>query len=198
MIPGVISNRWRHRLSLHSLVLFTLVIAQFFGTVGYPLFDRALVGKDTSRPFPCMNRPCGCATYDECWAGDCCCFTMAEKLAWARANDITPPSTATSVKKSCCESEASCCAKPAKPECPVCAKSDAKTATVHWVNASMARKCQGKADAGPTQLPVSIPPTPSTSPMTSERSLDSFTLVNDHVSSRTLLPAIPPPKSIRV
>jgi hypothetical protein len=47
--------------------------------------------KDGSRPFPCQNRPCGCLTADECWKGDCCCFTLEEKLAWAEANGIEPP-----------------------------------------------------------------------------------------------------------
>lgn len=46
--------------------------------------------KDQSQPFPCRNRPCGCQTADQCWK-KCCCFTNTQKLAWAKANGVTPP-----------------------------------------------------------------------------------------------------------
>jgi len=45
--------------------------------------------KDRSRPFPCMDKPCGCATAAQCFA-NCCCFTPAERLAWARARGVEP------------------------------------------------------------------------------------------------------------
>lgn len=47
-------------------------------------------GKDKSVPFPCQDRPCGCATAEQCWTG-CCCFTNVEKVAWARRNGVTIP-----------------------------------------------------------------------------------------------------------
>jgi hypothetical protein len=46
--------------------------------------------KDVSRPFPCMNRPCGCQNADQCWRS-CCCHTKAERMAWARARGVEPP-----------------------------------------------------------------------------------------------------------
>lgn len=45
--------------------------------------------KDRSRPFPCMDKPCGCATAEQCFAA-CCCHTPAERLAWARAHAVEP------------------------------------------------------------------------------------------------------------
>ncbi len=45
------------------------------------------VGKDRSRPFPCMDRACGCATAEQCFAR-CCCTSPAERLAWARAHRL--------------------------------------------------------------------------------------------------------------
>src|SRR5947209_7307476 len=42
----------------------------------------SLSGKDRSQPFPCMDRPCGCQSADECWH-HCCCTTLDERLAWA-------------------------------------------------------------------------------------------------------------------
>lgn len=47
--------------------------------------------KDLSEPYPCMNCGCGCANAEMCWR-ECCCYTHAEKLAWARKNGVTPPS----------------------------------------------------------------------------------------------------------
>jgi hypothetical protein len=46
--------------------------------------------KDRSRPYPCQDRPCGCASADECWH-HCCCMNNKQKLAWAREHGITPP-----------------------------------------------------------------------------------------------------------
>lgn len=49
--------------------------------------EKRLAGKDRAVPFPCMDKPCGCATAEQCFA-DCCCHTPAERLAWARAHRV--------------------------------------------------------------------------------------------------------------
>jgi hypothetical protein len=72
-----------------------LIANQFVIASGLPLpAVAAAIGeaakKDLSKPFPCMNRPCGCQNADQCWHS-CCCFTMRERLAWAEANGIEPP-----------------------------------------------------------------------------------------------------------
>ena len=51
--------------------------------------DTRLAAKDRSRPFPCMDKPCGCATAEQCFA-NCCCHTPAERLAWAKAHSVEP------------------------------------------------------------------------------------------------------------
>ena len=48
-----------------------------------------LADKDRSRPFPCMDKPCGCATAEQCFAA-CCCNTPAELLAWASTHNLDP------------------------------------------------------------------------------------------------------------
>ena len=48
-----------------------------------------IAAKDRSRPFPCMDKPCGCGSAEQCFAG-CCCHTPAWQLAWARAHDVEP------------------------------------------------------------------------------------------------------------
>ena len=45
------------------------------------------VAKDRSRPFPCMDSPCGCASAQQCLTS-CCCHTPAERLAWARRHGV--------------------------------------------------------------------------------------------------------------
>jgi hypothetical protein len=37
-----------------------------------------------------MAGSCGCKTAEQCWRS-CCCHSLAERLAWARARGIQPP-----------------------------------------------------------------------------------------------------------
>ena len=88
---------------------------------------KRLAGKDRSQPFPCMDKPCGCATAEQCFT-NCCCNTPAETLAWAKAHRIEPAVlvaleqrvahssqlVAKATKASCCSikaavAEQSCC-----------------------------------------------------------------------------------------
>jgi len=97
--------------------------------------SRRLAGKDRSTPFPCMDKPCGCATAEQCFS-NCCCNTPAELLAWARARRIEPaviaalqrrvaappviekPSSCCAVAKGsgCCEEESPSCCESSAPE----------------------------------------------------------------------------------
>lgn len=54
----------------------------------FPHRDRP--AKDLSQPFPCQNRSCGCSSADQCWK-KCCCFTNAQKVAWAKKNSVAVP-----------------------------------------------------------------------------------------------------------
>ncbi len=40
--------------------------------------------KDSSVPFPCQNRPCGCRSAASCLKR-CCCFSASQKSQWAKA-----------------------------------------------------------------------------------------------------------------
>lgn len=46
--------------------------------------------KDRTAAFPCQDRPCGCRSAEQCWK-KCCCFSNAQKLAWARKNQVDVP-----------------------------------------------------------------------------------------------------------
>lgn len=86
------------------LVVFSLLVSQVLTATGFPLPALASTnGKDTSRPFPCMDRACGCMSAEQCWRS-CCCFSNREKLAWARANHVEPPDYVLQA----CEQEETC------------------------------------------------------------------------------------------
>lgn len=95
-----------------------------------PAAEKRLAVKDRSTPFPCMDKPCGCVTAEQCFA-NCCCNTPAETLAWARAHQIDPaviaalqrrvaaPAKKTAAVSSCCsvKKQTSCCSMASEPAC---------------------------------------------------------------------------------
>jgi hypothetical protein len=64
--------------------------------------------KDVSRPFPCQHHQCGCANADQCWRG-CCCYSHAEKLAWAEAHGVYLPAELVAESRDHSGEKASCC-----------------------------------------------------------------------------------------
>jgi hypothetical protein len=100
-----------------------------------PGLDAAgtIAAKDRSVPFPCMNSPCGCASADQCFR-DCCCTTLAERVAFARRHRLDADLVATlearmtgggeladrKLQGSCCAASdraaKSCCESEQKPD----------------------------------------------------------------------------------
>jgi hypothetical protein len=93
---------------------------------------RKLAAKDRSRPFPCLDKACGCDSAERCFS-NCCCHTPAETLAWAKARGIEPAVIATLQRRVAAAAPApaagDCCAsqtqRRAAPSC-----CDAEAATV--------------------------------------------------------------------
>ncbi|QDU64600.1 hypothetical protein Pan216_54900 [Planctomycetes bacterium Pan216] len=54
----------------------------------------AITNGTAAIPYPCQYRRCGCSSSGQCWAGDCCCYSIEEKIAWAKANDVAVPAIA--------------------------------------------------------------------------------------------------------
>jgi hypothetical protein len=150
-------------LGCHVLVASGLplpVAPRFAGDAGVA---TARTVKDRSRPFPCMDKPCGCATAEQCFAS-CCCHSPAERLAWARAHAVEPAVLAALERRvaapaaaspSCCaatRAEPSCCATsaatPADPEAAdVC--SDYRSLTADAVSPAEPRAPHADETAGP-------------------------------------------------
>jgi hypothetical protein len=121
-----LKNTFRPR----SVIVVLTVFSHLMVTFGLPLPTPGRKSKDSSQPFPCQNRPCGCATSEQCWKGDCCCFTLEEKLVWADEHGVEPPEHVRPLvesrkvrppepkKKSCCsDSEPPALAKTSTPSC---------------------------------------------------------------------------------
>ncbi len=121
--------------------------------------------------FPCEQHRCGCASAQKCWS-DCCCFTHKQKLAWAKANNVTPPAefmlaeSNSSTTDSCSAKTKSCCAAKVTKSCCGGGKTSASPrpeTDEDW--AIEAQKCRGVAtnwvtlgaiacDAIATRIPV--------------------------------------------
>lgn len=105
--------------------------------------------KDRSRPFPCMDKPCGCATAEQCFT-NCCCHTPAERLAWAKGRGLEPAVLAALERRavaaepapaagSCCAAKVAQPAEPAAPAEPSCCQTLATAAC-----------CESAADEPPS------------------------------------------------
>jgi hypothetical protein len=81
----------RQRSLARVFVLVLTLVGHLAITLGFPLPAPTRRKPTDGVAYPCQSRPCGCLTSEQCWAGDCCCFTLADKLAWAEANGVAPP-----------------------------------------------------------------------------------------------------------
>ena len=193
---------WRHFVALAGL------LAQVFAATGAPVFARPSAGKQGAIPFPCQNHPCGCQTSEQGWAGDCCCFTLEEKLAWADARGITPPEhvrPTVEARKHARESETSCCAKKAKPHsCCDSADEPAPSAPeraqvnklgVRWVAGVFAQKCRGEGPAGLLKLELISVPAHTSASRDGAGPVDSVREPNVRLTSAPHAPPTPPPRT---
>lgn len=140
--PTIRSIAWCS-LVVHGLVAsglpLPLALPGADGGRGDPVAAARLAGKDRSTPFPCMDKPCGCATAEQCFT-NCCCNTPEETLAWARAQGVAPAVLAALERRAgttaeppaaCCSAAgASCCAAAAEPmsDASCCASLEAPAA----------------------------------------------------------------------
>ena len=156
----ILRRRWP---GLRRGIAFVALLNYLALAVGLPLpsCSYAAMGPDagSSTPHPCSDHRCGCRSAEQCWK-DCCCFSPAEKLAWARRRGITPPvfvvaepearpaNTPSPVRKSCCSAQPvvvkSCCSAGA-------AKSTSEEAATakppRWISYLSAARCRGMQQA---------------------------------------------------
>jgi hypothetical protein len=149
------------QLDLRSLVGRVTLLAYLIATFGYPLWPVWHLKKGPT--FPCQFRACGCLSAEECWAGDCCCFTLEEKIAWADARGVAVPAAARSKGAKAASSEEACTACCGCDKSPCCADHETSSCCIDheassrdpmpWVCVLSARKCRGEAAHATSLLP---------------------------------------------
>ena len=156
---------------LRRLVGLLALVGVLSSTCPLPLARKAWQPGQT--PFPCQSCGCGCTTAEQCWSS-CCCFSLSERIAWARKHGAPIPEsvakrskahveTAPQVSRTCCASSRSCCSsKPSATEtrCTLAAAAADQGATESvrpskLVTSLQAIECQGGATAF-TLLPWAI------------------------------------------
>jgi hypothetical protein len=202
-----LGNRTRN-----ALVVLTL-LSHLMATFGFPLpTATATKSNDASAAFPCQNRPCGCLSSEECWAGDCCCFTLEEKLVWADANGVEPPDH---VRPLVASRKARPSAPPPKERAACCCDADHEgleaptsacptgdqrakepthdRASARWVVGLFAQKCRSDGPAGLFQAEPALPPDPISDPIPS---IPARTLIDRpcRAASASHRPPTPPPR----
>jgi hypothetical protein len=79
---------------------------------------------------------------------NCCCYSNAEKLAWAEANGVWAPDF---VREAALR-------ETKKPSCPHCsARTREKPTSIKWAFGFAARRCGGHGPIGAAQLSPAIP-----------------------------------------
>ena len=166
-LPSLPSKR--HTLALLALVAHVLV------ATGAPLpTSHSTSQKKSSTPYPCRDHLCGCLTAEQCWAGDCCCYTLEQKLKWADARGIEAPGharatvetraaqrTPTKPKRPCCrgESETPPTANATCEQVAAVEEATDDSAAMQWVVGIFTQKCRGEGLAGLLKLEPTAPPT---------------------------------------
>lgn len=201
-------RRFLRRLPRQFLAVAAL-LSQLVVAMGAPAFSPRSA-KTGAIPFPCQDHPCGCTTSEQGWAGDCCCFTLEQKLAWAEERGIEPPAHVRSMveaRKAATRKPAakpSCCAKREKPSCcadevtaPIVEKpvTTAPAPVVKWTAAVFAQKCRGEGPTGLAASEVSIAPTLAVTPRPA-RPRSVFARPTDTVARSIFSQPIDPPPRV--
>ncbi|MEQ8786025.1 MAG: hypothetical protein RIC55_06985 [Pirellulaceae bacterium] len=186
----------RSRRSLVAALLLPVLLA---GGVGLPAVP--VVRKDLSQPFPCQDCACACRDAQACWSG-CCCLTDEQKLAWAKAHNVTPPAYV-AVRAA---NESSHGFHQATAHCSHCKRNEPSTASnksqansssttaFRLVLVEAQRRCQG-AGFLTMQLTAATPCRPAATWRPEFASAAVSPLGAPHLGSPSYQPPDPPPRS---
>lgn len=201
-------RRLTPRLFRHVVAVAAL-LAQLVAATGAPLpsHNPSATAKKSAVPFPCQDHPCGCGTSEQGWAGDCCCFTLEQKLAWADARGVTPPPhvrPTVESRKAAPKAEKSCCAKKTAPSCHD--RADAPSSDepergrvaklgVRWVAGVFAQKCRGEGFGGLLKLELIVAPDAQPAPRAAYDPTESIPAIDSRAVLTSLFPPTPPPRT---
>ena len=173
-----------------------------------PDSESASSGKDGSAPFPCQHRTCGCRSAQQCWK-KCCCFTNAQKLAWAKAHRVQAPAFVVAAAQ--CEASAvpagkvkeTCCTTTGKAKQTGRASAQRPTPRptgrrVQFVVGVDALQCQGVEQTITGQLVSVLPPQPITFVILNLDTCEVMAVRDSHLSPCEQEPPTPPPRQLMV
>ncbi|MBN9120590.1 MAG: hypothetical protein J0I06_15795 [Planctomycetes bacterium] len=194
------SFRARHALAV------AVVLAQVVAATGAPVLAPQKHATASPVPYPCQGHACACTSSELSWAGDCCCFTLEQKLAWAEAQGIEPPEhvrpmvEARKARKAKAKPK-SCCAKSEKPSCcsapePAEPKHEGEPPAppVKWVAVMFAQKCRGESPVGLFDVEAGVAPVLPIA-RREPRQVPAFARPADtHARSTSFRPPTPPPR----
>ncbi|HTU24129.1 MAG TPA: hypothetical protein VMF30_01950 [Pirellulales bacterium] len=189
-----------------------MAIAYLTALVGVP-WPPVGDSRDAS-PYPCQGHRCGCTSAQQCWE-HCCCFTPAQRLAWAADHGVEAPAAliaAANVEqdhehadgvahassgqhgaRSCCHK----CAAPAHTASARTVTAGAKPGKKPPGYGFQAFKCHGISTLWVTSgavAPVVIPPA-----WTFDwRVVGLVPALCPGTSTVPFLPAVPPPRSVAI
>lgn len=167
------SRRWLFSIALlRSLLVGIAILTFLIDALGVPL--PLPPSSKPGPPFPCQNRPCGCASAEECWR-HCCCFTPEQRIAWAREHNVAVPDYAQKASEggwsdrprrvqeadpppaaTCC----CCCKEEHAPSAAPASKgsSPLKETARRWQSGMASRACKGENGLWHTGLAALSPP----------------------------------------
>jgi hypothetical protein len=200
--------RQRRFAVIRQLLLAASMGGFLAGTVGVPIVLIDGNHKDRSQPYPCMDHPCGCRSAEACWRG-CCCFTMAQKLVWAKAHGVMPPAFVVAAAKSeakitsCRKSNSTCCDTHDHSSAPDHGSDIAPAPEVEPKNSGFqvvlvlaedSRRCHGLAPLW--FLLGAAMPTPYLECSIDLLPTGEVTVFSPKLASLSVRPDVPPPRSI--
>jgi hypothetical protein len=129
-----------------SLLALAGVVVSSLGIMFVPVTKQ-----DSSQAFPCQGGSCGCTSAAQCWQS-CCCTSVAERLAWADANEVIPPAflvelAAASTKRQLASEPKTCCSSDSSPHgaASSCVDDREIESPAHVVLISDLSRCRGLA-----------------------------------------------------
>ncbi len=177
---------------LRGALLALLLASQAVAATGMPLPSPGVASPGV--PFPCQARACGCLTATACWAGDCCCFTLEDKLLWADAQGFEPPAHVRPLVAA-----RRCAPARAPDDCPKCAakaKPAARVLGLTLVMGEASQKCRGKSAAGTIALEPAVVAVAPTLPAPSFGVAAPAARRDDSAAPLRHVPPTPPPRSV--
>lgn len=220
-----IAMRLRHLVKFarcwwRTAVATALVVSLLASAIGVRIPVR--VAKESDRPFPCEFHNCGCLSADQC-RNNCCCFSAAEKVAWANAHQVqaTEVCDVAELREAVEHADHGTAPVALAKKRSCCAHGKASSASMNHAHAEDAALCHDEESAqadsslesdAPLALQIVLaPPCRGLSPLWTVLSealpgqsrltwshdrdpVGSVALATDDLSSQDFPPPVPPPK----